>query len=522
MANRAVAAAPEAISETSAKTQITDRPNETQAVVITTHADGTTTGNALSVVGESSQDARHISSASADKTQVMPDAPDADAPTKTPQSIAPVPAGPEQDLGSVPTADVLPLKRDGVTHPSDQSVSVLTSERANALFPVENYGTHTAEELHNTNIENFREGERLLGKVIAHTYDRVLPAINETVKRLKNGEEINGFSGERQVGAYLESIGYTAGLVRQWNKRYHDRMAKLKEALGLTGNGDANLMADQRELRDTLIEQGYKNPDATRLAKAAEGDSIIERFNWVMAQRASEIRGTGTGTQDIAGAINPATEESNSEPPTEATETSTAIEPGGVTTVTGVAVGELDADAESDLTISSPEKEIPEKPSGLMIRSGRVPIESNKYYEGNKKDGKHYWLTPQSYKEDLERRYPGIVDVLPYPRPAGYNALKVPWHKINYANIPFGTTIEPDGTRVGLTAWARKIVEEQAKGNTTIVPYPLDNGMHILLNAGATFRSIGQIFWVATEDGSVQASSRKIVEIVVPGNDPVE
>jgi len=123
-------------------------------------------------------------------------------------------------------------------------------------------------------------------------------------------------------------------------------MAKLKKALGLTtGNGDARLTPEQRELRDTLIQQGYKNPEATRLAKAAEGNSVSERFNWVMAHRAAEISGAGTDTT---------TEEANTEPATE----TTAAEPGAVTTVTDVDAGELDEDSESDSTISSLEKEI--------------------------------------------------------------------------------------------------------------------------------------------------------------------
>ena len=159
------------------------------------------------------------------------------------------------------------------------------------------------------------------GKFTAHLYDRVLPALNETIERLKRGEEINGHSGERQVGAYLESIGYSAELVRQWNKRYRDRMADLKKALGLTdGSGDSKLTPDQRELRDALMQQGYNNPDATGLAKAAEGNDLIERFNWVMAHRANQINGTGTN-EDVARVINAAAEESDPEP-------------GSVTTVT--------------------------------------------------------------------------------------------------------------------------------------------------------------------------------------------
>jgi hypothetical protein len=163
---------------------------------------------------------------------------------------------------------------------------------------------------------------------------------------------------------------------------------------------------------------------------------------------------------------------------------------------------------------------IQEKPSGFFIREGRVDVPHNKYYEGNKKDGKHYWLSPASYWADLQKRYPGIVDVLPYPRPEGYDALTAPWPKKAYANIPFGTTVDPiTGNKVGLTAWARKAIEEQAKGNTTVIPFPMDFGFHLLVNAGAKFRSVGRVAWLATEDGSSQPSGRLIVEIELPGKE---
>jgi hypothetical protein len=169
---------------------------------------------------------------------------------------------------------------------------------------------------------------------------------------------------------------------------------------------------------------------------------------------------------------------------------------------------------------------IAQKPSGLFVREGKVDVLHNKYvdvlhnkyYEGNKADGKHYWLSPASYWAAVQKRYPGIVDVLPYPRPEGYDALTAPWTKKAYANIPFGTTIDPiTGKKVGLTAWARKIIAEQAKGNTTVIPFPMDYGFHLLVNAGAKFRSVGRIPWVATEDGSSQPSGRLIMEIEVPG-----
>ncbi|MGD0214285.1 MAG: hypothetical protein ABSB87_13730 [Terriglobales bacterium] len=167
-------------------------------------------------------------------------------------------------------------------------------------------------------------------------------------------------------------------------------------------------------------------------------------------------------------------------------------------------------------------KAIRERPSGFVIREGRVALEKNKWYEGNKNDGKHYHLTPALYWADIQRRRPGIVDILPYPRPEGYDALSpdTPWPKVGYANIPFGTTINPvTGKKEGPTAWAKRGIIEQAKGNSTLYPFPVDWFFFLLIEAGAIITPIGRVDWVATEDGSSQPSGRNIVELFLPGKD---
>jgi hypothetical protein len=168
------------------------------------------------------------------------------------------------------------------------------------------------------------------------------------------------------------------------------------------------------------------------------------------------------------------------------------------------------ADADPDNSEYEPiRKAIMEKPSGFDGLE-------NKYYEGNKADGKHYYLTPDDMWNNLKKRYPGIWDCCPYPRKKGYDALKVPWHKTTYCNCPFLTTVE-NGKKIGFTAWCRKAISEQNKGKTTVMVFPMDFGFHLLLNAGAKFRSIGDVKWRATEDNTAQSSSRKIVEIVLRG-----
>ena len=160
---------------------------------------------------------------------------------------------------------------------------------------------------------------------------------------------------------------------------------------------------------------------------------------------------------------------------------------------------------------------IAQKPSGLFVREGRVEVEHNKYYEGNKVDGKHYHLTPVEMWGEIQQRHPGIVDICRYPRPTGYNALTAPWHKMNYANIPFGITINENGKKEGPTAWARKAIQEQAKGNSTLFVFPVDYFFYLLVKAGAVITPRGPVKWVAVEDGSSQPSGRNIVDIFLPG-----
>lgn len=60
------------------------------------------------------------------------------------------------------------------------------------------------------------------------------------------------------------------------------------------------------------------------------------------------------------------------------------------------------------------------------------------------------------------------------------------------------------GKKKGPTAWMRKAIEEQAKGKLSVVVYPVDKWVLMMLKAtGATnVRNLGDVRWLATEDGS--------------------
>jgi len=79
----------------------------------------------------------------------------------------------------------------------------------------------------------------------------------------------------------------------------------------------------------------------------------------------------------------------------------------------------------------------------------------------------------------------------------------MPWGQRNYVNPPFGTIIH-QGRKKGPTAWMRKAIAEQALGKLSVVVYPVDKWVLMMLAAtgSTTVRNLGDVRWCATEDGS--------------------
>lgn len=137
-----------------------------------------------------------------------------------------------------------------------------------------------------------------------------------------------------------------------------------------------------------------------------------------------------------------------------------------------------------------PEPEVPSE----------VP-EGNKFHIGNDMDGKHYWVTPPDLFASLHAEFSFTFDPCPYPRPDDFDGLTCNWGRSNYVNPPFGAIIH-QGKKKGMTAWVRKALAERAKGNRVVMVYPLDKWILMLLTAGAKVRNLGDVRWLATEDGS--------------------
>ena len=112
-------------------------------------------------------------------------------------------------------------------------------------------------------------------------------------------------------------------------------------------------------------------------------------------------------------------------------------------------------------------------------------------YEGNTEDGRHYWLTPPDLMEALRGEFQFDFDPCPFPKPEEFDGLTVEWGQSNYVNPPFK----------GPTAWVRKAIAEREKGKRVVFVFPIDKWIHMLLQAGAQVRNLGDVKWCATEDG---------------------
>jgi len=139
-----------------------------------------------------------------------------------------------------------------------------------------------------------------------------------------------------------------------------------------------------------------------------------------------------------------------------------------------------------------------------MKHQSQLAPAANKFHQGNGQDGKHYWLTPPELYTQLNAEFgPFDFDPCPYPVPDGFDGLTCEWGQRNYVNPPFGSIMH-NGRKKGPTAWMRKAIEEQAKGKLSVVVYPVDKWVLMMLKAAGApnIRNLGDVRWLAIEDGS--------------------
>jgi hypothetical protein len=107
---------------------------------------------------------------------------------------------------------------------------------------------------------------------------------------------------------------------------------------------------------------------------------------------------------------------------------------------------------------------------------------------------------------DAEFRFD--FDPCPYPKDKNFDGLLLPWGKSNYVNPPFN----------GPTAWVRKAIAEQERGNSSVFVFPIDKWIHMFLAAGATVRNLKDVKWCAIEDGKPgKGTGRHIAAFILKG-----
>jgi hypothetical protein len=138
-----------------------------------------------------------------------------------------------------------------------------------------------------------------------------------------------------------------------------------------------------------------------------------------------------------------------------------------------------------------------------------VRPQDNKFHAGNGEDGKHYWLTPPELYAELDAEFQFDFDPCPFPKPDDFDGLTCEWGRSNYVNPPFGSIWHQGpgdlkAKKKGPTAWMRKAIEEQKKGKLSVVVYPIDKWVLMMLEATGTtnVRNLGDVKWCATEDGT--------------------
>lgn len=132
----------------------------------------------------------------------------------------------------------------------------------------------------------------------------------------------------------------------------------------------------------------------------------------------------------------------------------------------------------------------------------RLAPQANKFHRGNGADTKHYWLTPPDLYAALDAEFHFTFDPCPHPLPTGFDGLTCDWGFRNYCNPPFGSIIH-QGKKKGPTAWVRKAIAERRAGKLTVLVYPVDKWVLMLLaEVGTEVRNLGDVRWHAIEDGS--------------------
>lgn len=126
-------------------------------------------------------------------------------------------------------------------------------------------------------------------------------------------------------------------------------------------------------------------------------------------------------------------------------------------------------------------------------------------------ENQHYWITPPALYRDLNKEFNFDYDPCVYPK--AVDTLVAPWGKMNYVNPPFR---KKDGSP---TAFVRKALWEQSKGNSSVLVLPTQGYVNLLLEASAQVRSLGRVKWLSGKTLKPMVSPSPITLFYLKGNE---
>lgn len=121
-------------------------------------------------------------------------------------------------------------------------------------------------------------------------------------------------------------------------------------------------------------------------------------------------------------------------------------------------------------------------------------------------------ITPPEFYAQLDAEFHFDFDPCPYPRPPGFDSLKIEWGRSNYCNPLFWG----GGVRgQGVTAFVRKALAEAKKGKLTVLNLPLDGWAALLLESKHPDVRIRRDWYWLTPMGEKRKPSRPCILWVV-------
>jgi len=124
-----------------------------------------------------------------------------------------------------------------------------------------------------------------------------------------------------------------------------------------------------------------------------------------------------------------------------------------------------------------------------------------------------FWLTPPDLFQSLNDEFHFDFDPCPYPRPADFNGVSVPWGNMNYVNPPFRHA--DAAFDAGPTAFVRKAIQEQQAGRASVLLLPTVTYVNMLVAAGAVCRSMGRMHWIEAETGKIWKNYNNITMFIL-------